>query len=364
MEEKKSTIKKTEEQPKIKNKNTFERETQNKKEKKEIKQSNSKKTSRNKRKRRNARNRRNRRRNKGKKIIIIIICIICLILLISVLFIYKNNKEEKKLKQQEELKQEIKSHYNEYVITDKESNLYIIENGKYIKSGKINKDEELTLENKDISYKDEYFKITTFDNTYYIHYKDVSKIDELTTIKSRYKNYIPFNSNIITKDITNFYDEENNLVYTFNKSYELPILVKLKDSYGVEYNNKLLYIKEEDVKETKESNNTDKKNTNGIAILNYHFFEDSDKPGDSCNQSICLSTKNLRKHLDYIKDNNIFTPTLKELEMYIDGYIQLPKSVVLTIDDGWRAKIGSEVISEYELNATIFLMSKYYDPRN
>ena len=50
--------------------------------------------------------------------------------------------------------------------------------------------------------------------------------------------------------------------------------------------------------------------------------------------------------------------------MYIDGYIQLPKSVVLTIDDGWRAKIGSEVISEYELNATIFLMSKYYDPRN
>ena len=50
--------------------------------------------------------------------------------------------------------------------------------------------------------------------------------------------------------------------------------------------------------------------------------------------------------------------------MYIDGYIQLPKSVVLTIDDGWRAKIGSEVISEYGLNATIFLMSKYYDPRN
>jgi peptidoglycan/xylan/chitin deacetylase (PgdA/CDA1 family) len=50
--------------------------------------------------------------------------------------------------------------------------------------------------------------------------------------------------------------------------------------------------------------------------------------------------------------------------MYIDGYIQLPKSVVLTIDDGWRAKIGSEVISEYQLNATIFLMSKYYDPRN
>jgi peptidoglycan/xylan/chitin deacetylase (PgdA/CDA1 family) len=55
---------------------------------------------------------------------------------------------------------------------------------------------------------------------------------------------------------------------------------------------------------------------------------------------------------------------MRELEMYIDGYIQLPKSVVLTIDDGWRAKIGSSVMAEYEINATIFLMSKHYDAWN
>ncbi len=48
--------------------------------------------------------------------------------------------------------------------------------------------------------------------------------------------------------------------------------------------------------------------------------------------------------------------------MYIDGYIQLPKSVVLTIDDGWRANIGTKIITEYKLNATVFLMSKYYNP--
>ena len=48
--------------------------------------------------------------------------------------------------------------------------------------------------------------------------------------------------------------------------------------------------------------------------------------------------------------------------MYIDGYIQLPKSVVLTIDDGWRADIGSKIMSENKMNATVFLMSKDYDP--
>jgi len=145
----------------------------------------------------------------------------------------------------------------------------------------------------------------------------------------------------------------------------LPIIVNKKDTYGVEYNNRLLYVKKDDVSEIKENKNTDSKNTSGIAVLNYHFFYDTSISGDAakCNQSICLSTTNLRKHLDYIKDNNIFTPSIKELDMYIDGYMQLPKSVVLTIDDGWRAAVGSSVMTEYGINATVFLMSKYYDPQ-
>ena len=48
--------------------------------------------------------------------------------------------------------------------------------------------------------------------------------------------------------------------------------------------------------------------------------------------------------------------------MYIDGYIQLPKSVVLTVDDGWRADIGSNIMAQYKLNGTVFLMSGGYSP--
>ena len=127
----------------------------------------------------------------------------------------------------------------------------------------------------------------------------------------------------------------------------------------------MLYVKKEDISEIKKNNNTDKTNTKGIAVLNYHFFYDTSISGDAakCNQSICLSTTNLKKHLDYINENKIFTPSMKELEMYIDGYIQLPKSVVLTIDDGWRAAIGSSIMTEYKINATVFLMSKDYDPK-
>jgi len=311
-----------------------------------------------------SRSRKKKRKVNKKKLSIFIIIVLVLITAIFFAY-YKINKDKQTELNQEKLKQDIISHYNTYVMTNKESDIYILNNKKYIKSGKIGINQELTLNTKDITYEDEYLKINTFEEEYYVYYKDLDIIEELTQDYSdRYKKYIVFNKNIVTKDKTNFYDEEDNLIYTFNKSFDLPIIINKKDTYGVEFNNRLLYVKEEDVLKTKDNNNTENKNTSGIAVLNYHFFFDTNKSGDAakCNQTICLSTSNLKKHIDYIKNNNIFTPTMEELEMYIDGYIQLPKSVVLTIDDGWRADIGSNIMAENNLNATVFLMSKDYDP--
>ena len=47
----------------------------------------------------------------------------------------------------------------------------------------------------------------------------------------------------------------------------------------------------------------------------------------------------------------------KELEWYIDGKIQLPKSVYITIDDGARTKIAVDLLKEYKYYATIFLVT-------
>ena len=68
--------------------------------------------------------------------------------------------------------------------------------------------------NKDVKY----FEIMDFPG-YYINYQDVEKIDNLSPINKRYKNYIVFNENIITNNKTSFYDENNNLIYEFNKSF-------------------------------------------------------------------------------------------------------------------------------------------------
>lgn len=300
------------------------------------------------------------------KIIKIPLIIVIIVLFVGVyLCIDKSIADKKKVLQAHiNIEKHIKEHYNTYVKTNKETDLYKLKNDTYIKVGKINKDVELVLEKQTIKYSNLYFKIISLNSEYYIFYQDVTKIDNMSEVNDRFKKYIPYNKNVVTKEKITLYDKNNKEIFTIPEELDAPIIVDKDNFYGIEYKNKLVFIKNNDIKEIKENNNTDKKNTSGIAVLNYHFFFDASNPNDSCNQGICLSTQLLKNHLSYIKNNDIFTPSMKELEMYIDGYIQLPKSVVLTIDDGWRAGIGSKIIAEYKLNATIFLMSKYYDPRN
>ena len=47
--------------------------------------------------------------------------------------------------------------------------------------------------------------------------------------------------------------------------------------------------------------------------------------------------------------------------MYIDGKIQLPKSVVITIDDGWHSLEAATLLNKYKLNGTVFLITSGYD---
>lgn len=50
--------------------------------------------------------------------------------------------------------------------------------------------------------------------------------------------------------------------------------------------------------------------------------------------------------------------------MYVDGKIRLPKSVLITIDDGYKAEDGIATLEEYQMYATLFLVTSIYDPKN
>lgn len=287
----------------------------------------------------------------------VIIALPIIVLCIGGYFGYNYFYEKNNMLKEKDIVKKITSHYNEYVKTNDEVKIYD-KNSNEI--GLIGKGVELGLDEIEINSGTKYFKIKDFDDEYYVKYQDVDKIDALTLYSSRYKSYILFNENIVTNDKTSFYDENNNLVYTFNKSFDLPIIIKDDNRYGIEFNNRLLYVKKDDIKETKGNNNTELKNSTGVPVLNYHFaYEDDD---NTCNQVICHSASQLKEHFSYIKDNNFFTPTMKELEMYIDKKLQLPqKSVVITFDDGWKADVARKYVDEYEINATLFLITSWYN---
>lgn len=306
---------------------------------------------------------------------IMIIIVVVLLLLASFPAYYFINKihtklnnqrqqiEYKKLlvRQKEEKRLEILSHYNKTVETNDKIKIYTLNENEYVESGSIEKGILIELNEIEITDTTEYFPIS-IDN-YYVYYKDVNKSTKEIEKNDRYKNYIPYNENIITNNTTEFYDENGSLVYTFSKSFDLPILIKKWKYYGVEFNNTLLYIKNDSIKNTKYSNNTTKQNVKKIAVLNYHFFYDDTKESEreACKQNLCNPTSKLKQHLEYIKNNNIFTPTLAEFEMWLDKKIQLPKSVVLTVDDGWRREKGIELMEQYHVNGTVFLITGNYE---
>ncbi len=278
--------------------------------------------------------------------------IIAILLLSGISFlIYSDSKNNKEVDEKINVTLE---HYK-YVTTNKDSKLY--SNGNVI--GKVSKGVSLELSDK---IEGEYYVIK--DINYLIHHEDVEKLDELK-INNRYKDYVLWNSNIVTNDSTKFYDFDGNLVYEINKAFNLPIIINDKDNYGVEFNNNLYYVK--DVKEVLESNNTDIETRSNIRTFTYHTVY---KPGEEkCDSiEICHPISQFEEQMKYLSDNNYLTLTLEEVEMFLDKKIRIPiKTVALTLDDGIFLENSIPIVEKYKVYATFFIItsktdvSKYFD---
>lgn len=276
-------------------------------------------------------------------------------------FCFLRVKHDRDIKRQvkeerEELKQDITKHYSETVKTLRKASLYEKVGSKYVKIGDISKDEIINLEKEKITYKTKYFLIKDLD--IYISYKDVSKTEEERQVDLRYKNYLPYNLNVISKDDVHLYRDDK-VVYQLNKKIEAPIIVKDDAGYYVDYLGELLFISKDDVLEVKDSKNTDKEEASSVPVTCYHFIY---LEGDtSCNELICHHENQIKEEFQYLKDNNYFTLTTTELRLFIEDKIRLPiNSILITIDDGARAENFIPLLESYKINATLFLVSSWY----
>lgn len=261
----------------------------------------------------------------------------------------KNEKETKEL-----LIKNIKNNYNQFIKVKDDTEIYGLIDNEYVKVGSLSKNNEFELDV--ITTEDnEYFRIKNTD--YYLKYTDVTPIEALTKIDTRYQNFIAFAENIIITPNSKITDENNNYL-SLNTEISVPIIIKEENKYGFEYLGKLYYVSKDDVTIT-EGEKANEKTASKVLTLTYHFIYDPVEK--DCNQSICQTLEQFESHLKYLKDNNFFVMKLEELEMYLDGKVNIPKnSIVLTIDDGYISEKAIRLLEEYETYATLFVITGHF----
>lgn len=309
---------------------------------------------------------REKRRKKALRLLLFVLtAIIILVSIYSVIYNIDKNKKQKenniKLQQEEKEKRtqqrilkDIKNSYNSFVVTTNDAKIYKLVNGEYVEAGTISNGVELNLKSKDIKdYKDVYFELQNI--AYFIKYTDVKVIDSLST-DQRYKKYIPFNENVVSSCSTFLYDDRGRK-YTINEGLSLPILIKDGNRYYVDYDNKLLYLEKSDSVSIEASINTSVKPASKISVIAYHYTYDS-SAGEKCLSTIiCHDVSQIKSQFNYLNENEYYTTTLKELELFLNGKIRLPvKSVTVTVDDGWWFDRMYTLANEYKVNVTLFFI--------
>ena len=286
----------------------------------------------------------------------IIFLVIGLIVLVMSSFFVINYYHKKKLEEERHAKiVDIKSHYDKYVKVIKDTKLLRKNNDNYEEVGTIYQDVFLNLKEIDIDENSNYLPIQNSD--YYIKYSDVEKaLEEKKDL--RYKNYLVFNKNVVTKENYTLYKDDKK-VYSFKEENEFPIIINdYEGRYYVEYDNELLSIKKDDVKEIKDTSNTKDVNQKKITTLAYHQVADE---GENCKDLyICIKKNNFDKEMKYLKDNNYFTLTMEELYLYLTGHLQIKKGVVLTFDDGYKTNSTIEILEKYDLMGTVFVITSHF----
>lgn len=112
--------------------------------------------------------------------------------------------------------------------------------------------------------------------------------------------------------------------------------------------------------------NVDEPDTDGIAVLMFHYFFD-DTAGEEGPDSNYYQKSLFEQDLKYLKDNNYYFPTFKELRKYVDGNLTLPeKSVIVTMDDGHadNYSIAYPLAVQYKVPITMFIVTSWTNPKD
>ena len=144
---------------------------------------------------------------------------------------------------------------------------------------------------------------------------------------------------------------EDKVKYDTPGEYEIVYSVKDKDENESKVSRKITIFEVED------------KDDDGIAVLMYHYFYD-DTAGERNDNPNYMAKSLLEEQLKYLNENDYYIPTMKELSLYLDGKLDLPKkSVVLTLDDGNISNytLAYPLAVQYKIPLVMFVVTSWTD---
>ena len=98
-----------------------------------------------------------------------------------------------------------------------------------------------------------------------------------------------------------------------------------------------------------------------IPVLLYHHLVLENELTDSQRQNDNIITvEQFSEQMKYLYDNNFYTASLYELELYFNGKTILPeRTVVITFDDGYRSntRYAYPVLKKYDFKAAVFVIT-------
>lgn len=282
--------------------------------------------------------------------------------MLGLLYVWHTTAEKKKVDVVEEAeKRAVEQSHNVnctgYVVMKKDAPLYQKSNDAFQQVGMVSKDSLVLLSEQNTKQQSHY---QIANSEYYIYFGDIKRNDENRKYDTSYQRYIAFNENIKTNLVSKLYDQNGQLRYAFKGAIDLPIIQKQGDMYFVVFMNELLAVKKSEVS-VYERVNSQVSNAKQIPVLMYHFFYDA-KANEQAPDSNYVEIQNFRTQMQYTKDNGYQSITMKELDMYLDGVIQLPaKSFVVSIDDNAESlkRLAYPVLEELKVYATNFVITSW-----
>lgn len=97
-----------------------------------------------------------------------------------------------------------------------------------------------------------------------------------------------------------------------------------------------------------------------VPILCYHRFGEG-------HEKMAVSEQNFRRQMQYLKDNGYHVIAMKDIYEFVESMGSLPKkSVIITIDDGYRStyEIAYPILKEFNFPATVFLYTDFMGARD